>query len=163
MFTNRINTELAAIGNTIKFGKDGSLIPNRSSQNVHPGDRMGLNTIQAIQDYIKRQKRVIGQSYQLSAGSNPALQIQLPGTARVLLGFAITPTLLAGAEQTGLLRMTLNNEIMIEDTYVGFFGNLFTDEEYYFIPRPLSGNDNFAVQIDTVITAYTANFAFYYL
>ena len=137
----------------------------RNDADVRPGGRMGL-TVEQIQQYIQKQKKSQGYNVTVSTGSNTSLSnVELPGTARVMLGFAFTFTELTdpAAEITGRMTMKLNNEIMIDETLITMFGAGFTDEEYYFFPRPLSGNDKLEIQIDGVITAYSLNGNFVYL
>lgn len=138
-------------------------IPPRNDRNVRPGDRMGLS-VSEVQNYIKRQKRCKGSNYVLSTGDNDGLQVQLPGTARVWLGFVIEPTNFEdGTIPEGLLSLIINNEVVIEDVYINFFGKDFTDEEYYFIPRPLSGQDDISFRVKGVDSAYTLRVNNYYL
>ena len=154
MQNSKMDLELQAIA---------GYIPPRNDKNVRPGDRMGLSATQ-VQQYIKRQKRVKGESYDLSAGDNTGLQVQLPGTARVWLGFVLFFTNLPdGALEDGKLSLIINNEVVIDETFVSFFGQDFTDEEYYFIPRPLSGQDDIQFAVRGATGKYTLNVANYYL
>lgn len=133
----------------------------RNDKNVRPGDRMGLD-IQQVQNYIKRQKRCKGQSYDLGAGTNDDLQVQLPGTARVWLGFVFAFSKLAGVIE-GNVSLVINNEIVVENVFAEFYGKDFTDEEYYFMPRPLSGQDDIKFKVTGVTDTYTLNVNAYYL
>ncbi len=131
--------------------------------NTYPGKRLGL-TPEQVQDFIKRQKRCLGKSFELVTGANDNLEINLPGTAYMLLGWAIEETALgAGNTANGDLKVRLNNEVMVEGVHWEFFGKDFTDEEYYFIPRPLSGQDSFSFAINGVTDTWTAKIIFYYL
>lgn len=154
--TIQANYELAAIL--------GGKIPPRNDSNVRPGDMMGL-TVEQVQQYIKRQKKCKGFSQALVIGDNNTIRISLPGTARVLLGFAINwKRLPAGQTQpSGNATFKVNNEIVIEDTDIFFYGPDYTDEEYYFIPRPLSGNDDITMTLKAVEYGYTLTLNFYYL
>lgn len=136
------------------------LIPNIKID-ARPGKQMGMSP-QEVQDYIKRAKRCLGKSIDLVTGSNTPLDINLPGTAYMLLGWAIEATNEAGVS-VGDLRVQLNNEIMVEGAHWEFFGKDFTDEEYYFIPRPLSGQDSFSFLFSGVTDTWTAKIIFYYL
>lgn len=129
--------------------------------NAYPGKRMGL-TPEEVVDYIRRQKRCLGKSFALTTGSNKDLDINLPGTAYLLLGWAIEETEGLGIS-LGDVSVRLNNEIMVDSVFWEFFGKDFTDEEYYFIPRPLSGNDVFTFKIENVSAVWTAKIIFYYL
>lgn len=144
----------------IKDKKNHVLKPNIDIS-AYPGKQMGM-TPQQVREYIKRNKRCLGKSFPLTTGVNKDLSIQLPGTAYLLLGWAIAPT-----EETGVtlgdVSVRLNNEIVVDKVHHEFFGKEFTDEEYYFIPRPLSGQDSFSFSIDNVTDSWTANVIFYYL
>lgn len=137
-------------------------VPPRNDKNVRPGDRMGLSP-QAVKQYIKRQKRCKGEAFTIAAGDNPGLQVQLPGTARVWLGFVIRVTDLGNADLTGNLSLVINNEVVIDDVFVDFYGSDFTDEEYFFMPRPLSGQDDVEFRVNGVVDKYTLNVNNYYL
>lgn len=140
----------------------GSVLP-KSDKDVRPGEQMGF-TVEEVRNFIKRQKRCKGQSYELSAGTNDDLTVQLPGTARVLLGFAFYITKLGEAvEPDGLVSLQVNNEKVLENVFVTFFGPDFTDEEYYFIPRPLSGQDDIKFTVTGVVDQYQLNVIYYYL
>jgi len=140
--------------------KNHVLVPNVKN-NAYPGKELGW-TMEQVHEFIKRQKRCLGKKFPLSTGSNKGLSIQLPGDAYMLLGWAIEPT-----EETGVtlgdVTVRLNNEIMVEEVHFKFFGREFTDEEYYFIPRPLSGQDSFSAAVDGVTDSWDANWVFYYL
>lgn len=139
----------------------GNLRP-RNDKNVRPGDRMGL-TPEQVSNYIKRQKKCKGESYALSTGDNTGLIVTLPGVARVWLGFALKLTALGGAASSGLVTLTINNEVVIKDVFVDFYTNEFTDEEYFFMPRPLSGQDDIEFSVKGVNDKYTLNVINYYL
>jgi len=147
--------------NMIQDTKNHKLSPPIINNNTYPGKRMGM-TPEEVQDYIKRQKRCLGKSFTLVTGTNDDLSIQLPGTAYMLLGWAILPREEAGVT-LGDVSVRLNNEIMVDKVDFSFFGPDFTDEEYYFIPRPLSGQDSFSFNIDNVTDVWTAKIIFYYL
>lgn len=143
--------------------KDGfAKIPPRSDGNVRPGDMMGL-TVDQVQQYIKRQKKAKGFSQLLTLGDNNTVDVKLPGSARVMLGFSLDGILGAGVVLNGQVTLQINNEIMIENVPVKFFSAAFTDEEYYFFPRPLSGNDDIKLFVKGVTAVYTIESIFYYL
>lgn len=138
----------------------GVKLRQRPDKNVRPGDRVGL-TDEQVQDLIRQSKRVKGQSYDLSVGSNENLSVQLPGTSYMLLGFVFA---FSGANPpSGNAKLTINNEIVVDSSFVEFFGSDYTDEEYYFIPRPLSGQDDIKFSVNDVDLEYTLNVNYYYL
>lgn len=146
------NYELEAIA--------GRVIPT-NDKNVRPGKTMGLTT-EEVRNYIKRQKRCKGQNYALGTGDNEDLEVKLPGDARIMLGFVLDFSEITSVVD-GLMTLVLNNEIILQDVFVNFFGKDFTDEEYYFIPRPLSGQDDLRITIKGVTDTYTLNVNFYYV
>jgi len=140
----------------------GNVLPP-NDKNVRPGKRMGLTTPQ-VQNYIKRQKRCKGQNYTLSTGDNSDLVVQLPGDSRVMLGFVLDFSSKGNNTiPTGEMSLQINNEIMIDSVFVKFFGQDFTDEEYYFLPRPLSGQDDIRLSVKGVESTYNLHVNFYYL
>jgi len=130
---------------------------------VRPGKRLGLSVSQ-VRDLIKREKRCKGFNFDLATGDNNNLRVQLPGTAYVWLGFVFSfSKLQAAQEPDGTCSLVINNETVVEDVFVQFFGPDFTDEEYYFIPRPLSGQDDVKFVVNGVSATYTLNVNTYYL
>jgi len=135
----------------------------RWDTNVRPGDQLGLSA-QQVRNFIARSKRAKGIIQSLAVGDSGDIPLQLPGTAKLFLGFAFQQTALASASDlTGELSLTINNDLLINNTHVAFFGSGFTDEEYYFIPYPLSGKDDIKFTINSVLTLYTAHIIVYYI
>ena len=65
----------------------------------------------------------------------------LSGEARLLLGWAIIQVNKEAANQALDVTIIINNEVIVNKVDPTFYGNAFTDDEYYFYPRPLSGQD----------------------
>ena len=103
--------------------------------------------IDTVRAFIKNQKRVKGFEFAIAAGSNPDLEISLSGTARMFLGFAVTQTITDVATRAKGLTLVINNDIVIDNVNIDKFGPEFTDDEFYFYPRPLSGTDTFKLDI----------------
>lgn len=129
--------------------------------NARPGQKLGM-TIQEVKDFIKAQKRIKGFSFDVVAGDNTGLQVQLPGTAKVLLGIICFPgtTATAGSNE---IELKINNEIAIEQTPARFLSADVTDSDFIYLPRPLSGNDDISININGVIAPDTVEFGFYYI
>lgn len=106
-----------------------------------PGTRSGFS-INAIRRLIKRQKRAKGYEFLLASGQTETFNINISGTARIFLGFAVQRISDELAEE---LTMQINNEVIIETVDPQFFEAGFMDDEYYFFPRPLSGTDSFSI------------------
>jgi len=127
-----------------------------------PGQQKGFD-IEVIRTLIKKQKRSKGFRFEIESGNNED-DINISGTARILLGFAI----LFDTEQVDFatrptsMTLTVNNEIIIQDVRPDFFTPDFMDDEYYYFPRPLDGTDDITLQtvgVDDV----TLDFIVYYI
>ncbi len=147
-----------------KKRQDGSLIvPSpivRTPQ--FPGVAPGMD-IEQVRQIIRNQKRSRGFAFALSIGANNSFDIQLSGTARVFLGFALSSL---ATEDPNLapdqITITINNEIVIQEVLPRFFTDEFMDDEYYFFPRPLSGQDTITVQFNA-IGGFTVQMIVYYI
>jgi len=104
-----------------------------------PGTQKG-KTIEQVRDFNKNMVRRKG--FRFSGGTSPSpFQLKISGTAKFLLGIAfLNPTF-------GVCNMTLNNEVVFEDTDTGFFTLGNTNQDYYAINRPLSGQDDLTINI----------------
>lgn len=116
--------------------------------------------VQAIRKFIKNQKRARGYNFDLPAGVSKN-NIDLSGTAKFLLGFAVN---VADDLTLGdfVIDLLVNNEVILENVDAGFLTQGFTNEEYYFFPRPLSGSDSINLRINTLAAA-TFGIVFYYI
>jgi len=109
------------------------------------GENLSIAQVRAI---IRRQKRAKGFRFGLTAGSNPGLQLKLSGTARTFLGFAVLEENQVNNAVASEMTLTINNEIVIAPVSPRFFQPDFMDDEYYFFPRPLSGQDDILLDVD---------------
>lgn len=133
-----------------------------------PGMQKGAS-INQVRSFIKKQKRIKGFAFDLATGSNE-FDIKLSGTARIFLGFALFPVDAPNPPNNPSLpdeypeqhSLTLNNEVIIDQTHSFFFSPSWMDDEYYFVPRPLSGQDDFTLTFFTDI-ALTLYYAAYYI
>jgi len=147
--------------------RDGSLImPKNIPPGVRtpqfPGVEPGMS-IDQVRQVIRNQKRARGFRQALSAGASNSFSIELTGTARVFLGFSITfEDGLAPASLPDSFSITINNEIVILNVFPQFFTQKFMDDEYYFIPRPLSGQDTIVVDWNAPDTSI-AHLIVYYI
>jgi hypothetical protein len=135
MKSDNFNEEMAAIG-----------------QRQFPGMQGGAN-IEQVRSLIKRQKRLKGYSFNVPQGTS-SFNLDLSGTARILLGIAIfgkvKPETLDRPKEASCcipftqiesLQFKINNEIVIDQLDPNFLSFGFNNNEYYYIPRPLSGTD----------------------
>jgi len=113
-----------------------------------PGVNPGMS-IEDVRKVIRNQKRTKGFQFDLSVGADNSFPIKLSGTARLFLGFALDsrPDFVP-ADIPLSVTITINNEIVIEKVFPAFFSSSFMDDEYYFIPRPLSGQDTITIQFN---------------
>lgn len=126
-----------------------------------PGVKPGM-TIEQVRAVIRRQKRARGFRFGVVAGGGAAnvFDIPLSGTARVFLGFSLLFDETVPASVPLDITITINNEIVIDQVPPGFFNPAFMDDEYYFFPRPLSGQDTITLTvngtaiIDLLLIAY---------
>jgi len=136
-----------------------------------PGQQLGGKTIEEIRSVIKRQKRLRGYQFICPQGSSE-FNLNLSGTARILLGIAfygIGKSIdLSGSFGQFIYvtqcQFTVNNEIVIDQLDPNFLTQAFNNNEYYYIPRPLSGTDQLTMKfINTGAGAETVNMVLYYI
>jgi len=109
------------------------------------GQDLSIEQVRAI---IRRQKKARGFRFALVTGVNAPLQIPISGDARTFLGFAVLfENVVAPATIPSQMTLTLNDEILINQVPPAFFLPDFMDDEYYFFPRPLSGQDDITISI----------------
>jgi len=123
-------------------------------------------SIEAVRQFIKKQKRIKGFYFPLVAGDNQDLNIDLSGTARTMLGLVIFNNLELTADPADLpkeITFKVNNEIIIEKLHTMLLSSQSIDEEYYFIPRPLSGQDDIKISFNGVGKNQDIFLAIYYI
>lgn len=105
-----------------------------------PGTQGGKRSIEEVREYIKNMARRKG--FRFSGGTvETAFQLKISGTAKFLLGIAFLN------EFGAFCKMQLNNEVLFEDCDAGFFTLGKTNQDYYAINRPLSGQDDLTLFI----------------
>lgn len=136
-----------------------------------PGQQLGGKSIEDIRSIIKRQKRLRGYSFNCPVGSSE-FNLDLSGTARILLGIAFLgstgkPDFNGGWSnfvQVTSTQFTVNNEIVVDQLNPNFLTPAFNNNEYYFIPRPLSGTDQLTMKfINTGSLTELVNMVLYYI
>ena len=143
MKQDNFNEEMAAIG-----------------QRQFPGGQFGAN-IEQVRSLIKRQKRLKGYSFNVPQGAS-SFNLDLSGTARILLGIAVYGkvtdretafgTCCIPFTQIETMQFQVNNEIVIDQLDPNFLSFGFTNNEYYYIPRPLSGTDELTLKFNNTGT-----------
>lgn len=145
-----------------KRDPNGNLIVPVVKTPQFPGVNPGMS-IEAVRKVIRNQKRVKGFRFDLSAGADNSSDIDLSGTARLFLGFVVEPLPDFDPAAVPLdMTITINNEIVIQKVFPSFFSSSFMDDEYYFIPRPLSGQDVITTQFNAP-SDFTLFMAVYYI
>ena len=133
-----------------------------------PGQQVKGMSIEQIRTLIKKQNRIKGYNFSVVTGTNN-FNLQLSGTARILLGLALVPrTLTASIGNEGFINITgvtlkVNNEIVIENLDPNFLTNFFNNDEYYYLPRPLSGTDEITLTFTNPGATEQASLAIYYI
>jgi len=146
--------------------------PQFPGQIKGPGGKM-IPSIDEVRKLIRRQKRVKGFSFSAPVG-NSSFNIQLSGTARLWLGWVMfgldesdepeTKLCCTTFTQISQVQLMINNEIVVDQLDPNFMAFGLMDEEYYFIPRPLSGTDEITVKFtNTGINTETCRLAVYYI
>lgn len=133
-----------------------------------PGQQVKGMTIEQIRTLVKKQNRIKGYSFGVATGTSN-FNLQLSGTARILLGLSLIPrdpgTSIAtqGFQDVTGVTFKVNNEIVIENLDPNFLGNMFNTDEYYYIPRPLSGTDEITISFNNPGATENVSLAIYYI
>ena len=136
-----------------------------------PGQQLGNKSIEQIRGIIKRQKRLKGFSFNAPVGTSQ-FNIDLSGTARILLGLAMYGTARSEVAQTccvnflniSQVQFKVNNEIVIDQLDPNFLSFGLNNNEYYYIPRPLSGTDTITMTfVNTGTVTETCHIVIYYI
>jgi len=135
------------------------------------GQQLGKNSIDQVRNFIKRQKRIKGYSFTAPVGTS-SFNLDLSGTARILLGIALfgksTKTIASDSWNTFVeiesLQFQVNNEIVIDQLCPNFLTQQFNNNEYYYLPRPLSGTDELTLKFtNTGTQSETVKVVIYYI
>lgn len=134
-----------------------------------PGMQTGkMKSVDEVRDLIKKQRRVKGYKFNVAAGTT-VQNLQLSGTARILLGIQLIPiaagtdTYIQGFQQIDNVVFKVNNEIVIESLHPNFLTNYANDEEFCPVPRPLSGTDEITLQFTNPGLTEVCAVAIYYI
>jgi hypothetical protein len=134
-----------------------------------PGLQTGkLKSVEQVRDLIKKQRRLKGYTFNVPNGQSQQ-NLQLSGTARVLLGIQLIPiapgtdTFIQGFQNISEVSFKVNNEIIIESLSPQFLTNYANDEEYCDIPRPLSGTDQITISFTNSGATEKCAIAVYYI
>jgi hypothetical protein len=120
-----------------------------------PGQQHGAS-IEQVREFNKNMVRRLGK--RLSGGtSQVTTQINLSGTAKFLLGLAFLN------EFGALVTLTINNEVVFSNVDAGFFTLGKTEQDYYAVNRPLSGQDDVQITIQGDAAYTNQPIVFYFL
>ena len=133
-----------------------------------PGQQVKGLTIEQIRTLVKKQNRINGYVFSVATGTN-SYDLQLSGTARILLGIALIPrnagsdVAVQGFQSIASFSFKVNNEIIIDSLDPNFVSNFFNTEEYYYLPRPLSGTDQITITFTNPVATENCSLAIYYI
>lgn len=133
-----------------------------------PGQQVKGLSIEQIRTLVKKQNRIKGYNFSVATGTQN-FNLQLSGTARILLGLSLIPravgtdVAITGFQEVTGVTFKVNNEIIIENLDPNFIGNFFTNDEYYYLPRPLSGTDEITISFTNPGATENVSLAIYYI
>lgn len=133
-----------------------------------PGQQVKGLSIDQIRTIVKKQNRIKGYAYSVTTGTTN-FNIQLSGTARILMGLCLVPRnpgnpiATEGFQRITSVTLKVNNEIVIETVDPNFLTNFFNTDEYYYLPRPLSGTDEITITFTNPGATELANLVIYYI
>ena len=133
-----------------------------------PGQQVKGLSIENIRTLIKKQNRIKGFNFSVATGTQ-SFNLQLSGNARIMLGLSLIPREVGTAVATrGFQHITgvtfkVNNEIIIENLDPNFLGNFFNTDEYYYLPRPLSGTDEITISFTNPTATELVSLAIYFI
>ena len=133
-----------------------------------PGQQVKGMTIEQIRTLVKKQNRIKGYNFSVATGTNN-YNLQLSGTARIMLGLSLIPrevntqVAIRGFQHVTGVTFKVNNEIIIENLDPNFLGNFFNTDEYYYLPRPLSGTDEITITFTNPGATELVSLAIYYI
>jgi len=129
-----------------------------------PGLQTGKLNMEQVRDLTKKQRRLKGYTFNVANGQSQ-YDLQLSGTARILLGIQLIPiapgtdTYIQGFQSI----IKVNNEIIIESMHPNFLTNYSNDEEFCPIPRALSGTDQITISFTNSGATEVCAIAVYYI
>lgn len=133
-----------------------------------PGQQVKGLSVENIRTLIKKQNRIKGFNFSVATGTQ-TFNLQLSGNARIMLGLSLIPREVGTAVATrGFQHITgvtfkVNNEIIIENLDPNFLGNFFNTDEYYYLPRPLSGTDEITISFTNPTATELVSLAIYFI
>lgn len=137
-----------------------------------PGASLGVTDMRQVHEFNGRQLRRKGFTVRTGQGAN-TLKIELPGTARLLLGLNVLDM---SGDPANVCNFIINNDSRIEQTSlnsisrvvlnpVGLgmaFANALGCSEYFELLALLSGNDSITMEM-TITTAAPVYVTIYYI
>ena len=139
-----------------------------------PGQQLGKVSIDQVRSVIKRQKRIKGYEFTAQTGTS-SFNLDLSGTARILLGIAMygqfvdpedprpSGTCCIPFTQISTVQFKVNNEIVIDTLNPNFLSFGFNTNEYYYLPRPLSGTDELTLVFTNNLLPENVYVVLYYI
>lgn len=129
-----------------------------------PGQQMGA-TVAQVRDEVKKQHRIKGYNLTVPTGTTP-YPLQVTGDARKFLGIVLFPIKDAFTKtliEINQCTFKINNEIIIEDLNPNFLNGWFNNDQYFPLPRPLSGTDQITITFTNPGATESVGVALYYI
>lgn len=129
-----------------------------------PGQQRGAS-VSEVRDVVKKQIRIKGYNYNVPTGNTP-FPIQLTGDARKFLGLMLNPiktTFTSQLVEIASCTFKINNEIIIEDLNPNFLNGWNNNQEFFPLPRPLSGTDQITIEFKNPGATEQVAIALYYI
>lgn len=120
--------------------------------------------LEEVRGFVRDQKKVFGQVFTTSAGTQVDIPLIFPTAGAFLLGLAFVqnPTNSAVGVPIGTVNIQVNNEQFVSGLPASFLDVTGKTFEYYEFPRPLSGVDKVVLQV-TDTASRSCYFAVYYI
>lgn len=127
-----------------------------------PGEQLDKTIDEVRKEYILCRK-IYGELYNLNVGQNNDLTVNLPASARFLIGISYYSAFQNDAENP-LISYRLNNSLIIQKTPVrALIVNNLNSQVYYPIGLSLSGQDQHIVNINEINQAKAVSVIFHYV
>lgn len=136
-----------------------------------PGAAVGFDNMNQVQQFNRGAMRRKGFLLRGAQGNN-VLKIELPGTAKFLLGLLIYDD---SGQPLNTVNLMINNDVVIEQVSTSSLCRLYPnvadptaalahafDDEFFPVYAPLSGNDSITLEMNLLVGS-TNQITFYYI
>lgn len=123
--------------------------------------QVAKQAIDGMRELIRDLKKMKGYEWSIAVGEN-TLNLEIAGDARVMLGIILYTEDNDLTAMPDSVTLIVNREQVIDNVKPDLLSPVVMDDEYYFIPRPLSGQDTISLKV-TASASTTLYGAIYYL